>query len=91
MRGDRLKAASEGPRARGWDGAAPRKPGGGYLAQKGDWVDCESCSRYSTNGISMAIAFAHNDAAGGCYPNFPEVITPAENHDWGQRRYRTVT
>jgi hypothetical protein len=49
----------------------------------GDWVDCESCSRYSTNGISMAIAFAHNDAAGGCYPNFPEVITPAENHDWG--------
>ena len=49
----------------------------------GDWVDCESCSRYSTNGISMAIAFAHNDAAGGCCPNFPEVITPAENHDWG--------
>jgi hypothetical protein len=51
--------------------------------RRGDWVDCESCSRYSTNGISMAIAFAHNDAAGGCYPNFPEVITPGENHDWG--------
>ena len=31
----------------------------------------------------MEIAFAHSDAAGGCYPNFPEVITPAENHDWG--------
>jgi hypothetical protein len=59
---------------------ARRRPLG---PEGGDWVDCESCSRYSTNGISMAIAFAHNDAAGGCYPNFPEVITAAENHDWG--------
>ncbi|HTY31290.1 hypothetical protein [Mycobacterium sp.] len=32
----------------------------------------------------MAVAWAHWEVDGDWYPDFPGVITPAENHgDWG--------
>jgi CubicO group peptidase (beta-lactamase class C family) len=79
-----------GMRGHGWDGCQPQ-PNGGWDAQKGgSWVDNQSCVHYkthdlsnNTDGISMAVAWAHSVTAGDWYPNFPEVIAPAEAHDWG--------
>ena len=72
-----------GMRAHGWD-YCNSEPNGGWYAQKGgSWVDNQSCLRYSTNDISMAVAWAHSVVGGDWYPNFPEVITPATAQDWG--------
>jgi CubicO group peptidase (beta-lactamase class C family) len=82
-----------GMRGHGWDGCSA-EPGGGFYAQKGgEENDNQSCVRFSANGISMAVAWAHWEVDGDprttpskswdWYPDFPDVITPAENHDWG--------
>ena len=83
-----------GIRGHGWDGCST-EPGGGFYAQKGGQEnDNQSCVRFSANGISMAVAWAHWEVDGDprttpskswdWYPDFPDVITPAENHgDWG--------
>jgi hypothetical protein len=70
-------------RGHGWD-YCTSEPNAGWYAQKGGLEnDNQSVLRYSTNDISMALAWAHWPTGGDWYPDFPEVIGPATKQDWG--------
>lgn len=70
-------------RGHGWDYCTSESGGGWYAQKGGSEDDNQSCVRHSTNGISMAVAWAHSVVAGNWYPDFPEVINTAIAHDWG--------